>query len=88
MSIPAHSATGTVAMQKAYCRIEPYPFQAGGYIVAQQRVDERQQGIGGITWWSAITPLEAEGFIVTKNQMIEDIEVGAGGGAFVAANGV
>ena len=66
---------GTIPMQKAHCRIQPYSFQCGTAVMRQQGIQEGQQSIGGIQWRPAATSVKAHHGLFYTDQMVENSKI-------------
>lgn len=79
-------ASGAVAVEKAALGVEPAGFGGASAIVGKEHVEEGEEGVDGILWWSAVASLQGElgiGEEVRKGGKVE-----GGGIAFDTAQAI
>lgn len=78
-------AAGTVPVQEADRRVQAHPLQGRGYVVGQQGVEEREQGVDVVQGRAAAAATVAERLLLGGDQVVEHAEVGVRRFAFQAA---
>ena len=81
--------TRTVGMEEAYVRVQACGGQGGGTVVCHQGVNEREQRVDSVEWWTAGPSIHRE--VVAPggtDESGEDPEVDPSGIALVAADAI